>query len=106
MDFNICADCGGDDLGILALAFVWCVPTLVYAVRHQGAVGPAAMRFLGVVQYVLMAAAIVFSLRWFGLLHPLFMLIGAFVVVACVAAVGLRRMSRQGSPEKHGYDRP
>ena len=96
MDFNICADCGGDDLGILVLAFVWCVPTLVYAVRHQGAVGPAAMRFLGVVQHVLVAAAIVFSLGWFGLLHPLFMLIGAFVVVACVAAVGLRRMSRQG----------
>jgi hypothetical protein len=57
------------------------------------------MRFLGVVQYVLVAAATVFTLRQFGLLDtsgPLFRLIVAFVAVACVSSVVLRRMSRRG----------
>lgn len=98
MGFSTCSDCG--DGVLLVLAFVWCVPALVYAIRHQRAADPVAVRFLGVVQHALVAAATVFSLWLFGLLgasHPLFRLIVVFVVAAsaCVAAVGLLRRPRR-----------
>src|SRR4051794_31793981 len=95
MDFSIISDCSSWP-GTLALALVWCIPTLIYAVRHQKAGRPGEGRFLGAVQYLLMALATALSVWGFGLLdNPLLQPVVAFVVVTacvCAAAVGLRRL--------------
>lgn len=98
MDFSITSDCSSWP-GTWGLALAWCIPTLIYAVRHQEAVRPGERRFLGAVQYLLVALATVLSLWRFGLLdNTLFQIFVAFVMVTvcvCAAAIGLRRLLRR-----------
>jgi hypothetical protein len=102
MDFSVTSDCTSWP-GTFGLALAWCIPTLIYAIRHQEAVRPGERRFLGAAQYLFVALATVLSLWKFGLLgNPLFKLVVPFVLMTacvCAAAVGLRRLlGRAGQP--------
>ena len=107
MTFNVCSDCGDNLMrGVLVLAFVWSAPTLIYVIRHQFAFGPVTSRALGLGQYVLVAAAILFSLWHFDLVDtsdPLLRLVAVLAVVAGAAssaAVASRRAALRGREER------
>jgi hypothetical protein len=101
--FNSCEDCGDDPMaGVLILALVWVVPTLIYLARHQLSVGAALGRWLGVLQLISVVAAGGFSLSHFDLLpdpsDPVLRVsvgFGTAALAVSVAAVLIHRVWRQ-----------